>query len=121
MPKIFSVPNLAYLNKSQIQAVKEALTNQVTLIQGPPGTGKTVTSASIVYHIAQKQKKLKESRYGSKSKILVCAPSNTAVDNLCAMIHDSGIKVVRVCAKSREAVATAVNHLTLHNMIKELR
>ena len=25
----------------------------MSLIQGPPGTGKTVTSASIVYHLAK--------------------------------------------------------------------
>lgn len=41
--------------------------------QGPPGTGKTVTSASIVYHLAKQ----------NMGQVLVCAPSNVAVDQVC--------------------------------------
>ena len=37
----------------QVAAVKSALMEPLSLIQGPPGTGKTVTSASIVYHLAK--------------------------------------------------------------------
>jgi Cdc6-like AAA superfamily ATPase len=40
--------------------------------QGPPGTGKTVTSASLVYHLAKQ----------NLGQILVCAPSNVAVDQV---------------------------------------
>lgn len=61
------------------------------LIQGPPGTGKTVTSASIVYHLVKL----------SKKRILVCAPSNVVVDMLAQKIHQTGVKVVRFCSKSR--------------------
>ena len=52
MPKQCSVAGLPELNASQTTAVKAALQNPLALIQGPPGTGKTVTSASIVYHLA---------------------------------------------------------------------
>lgn len=52
LPKKFSAPGLPELNASQIVAVKTALQNPLALIQGPPGTGKTVTSASIVFHLA---------------------------------------------------------------------
>ncbi|KAJ3991516.1 AAA domain-containing protein [Lentinula boryana] len=73
MPKRFSVPGLPELNHSQI------------LIQGPPGAGKTVTSASIVYHLAKM----------NPDQVLVCAPSNVAVDQLTEKIHATGLKVVR--------------------------
>lgn len=51
--------------------------------QGPPGTGKTVTSATIVYHLVKM----------TKGQVLVCAPSNIAVDQLAAKIHQTGLKV----------------------------
>jgi regulator of nonsense transcripts 1 len=73
---------------------------------GPPGTGKTVTSATIVYHL------VKSSEMG---QVLVCAPSNIAVDQLTEKIHRTGLKVVRLCAKSREAVDSSVATLSLHN------
>lgn len=37
-------------------------------------------------------------------QVLVCAPSNVAVDHLTAKINATGLRVVRLCAKSREAV-----------------
>jgi regulator of nonsense transcripts 1 len=47
--------------------------------------------------------------------VLVCAPSNVGVDQLAEKVAASGLKVVRLCAKSREAVASPVEHLTLHH------
>lgn len=52
--------------------------------------------------------------------MLVCAPSNIAVDALTDKINQTGLKVVRVCAKSREDVASNVEHLAMHNQIKKL-
>ena len=46
--------------------------------------------------------------------MLVCAPSNIAVDLLAERIHQTGLRVVRVTAKSRESISTAVDFLTLH-------
>ena len=87
----------------------------VILIQGPPGTGKTVTSATIVYQLVKQ----------NSGPILVCAPSNTAgknrtnlisrkkcfiyifkisVDQLTEKVERTGLKIVRLCAKSREAI-----------------
>jgi len=110
LPRHFSAPNLPDLNRSQVYAVKHALQRPLSLIQGPPGTGKTVTSATILYQLVK--------QHGGP--VLVCAPSNTAVDQLCEKIHKTGLKVVRVCAKSREAIDTPVAHLALHNQIKNM-
>lgn len=110
MPKNFSGKNLPELNRSQAFAVKQALQRPLSLIQGPPGTGKTVTSASIVYHLAKI----------NGGPILVCAPSNTAVDQLTEKIHQTGLKVVRLCAKSRESLDSSISFLSLHNQIRKL-
>lgn len=91
-------------------AVKHALQRPLSLIQGPPGTGKTVTSATIVYQLV---------RQGG-GPVLVCAPSNTAVDQLTEKIHKTGLKVVRLCAKSREAMESAVAFLALHRQARAL-
>ncbi|KAG0693672.1 RNA helicase-domain-containing protein [Suillus ampliporus] len=88
MPKCFSAPGLPELN-------------------GPPGTGKTVTSASIVYHLPKM----------NPGQVLVCASSNVAVDQLTEKIHATGLKVVRLTAKSREALDSGVAFLTLHQQV----
>lgn len=124
MPKRFSAPGLPELNHSQAQAVKTVLKMPMALIQGPPGTGKTVTSASILYHLAQmtKQKSSNKNGRGKKQEtneqILVCAPSNVAVEQLTAKIHRTGLRVVRVSSRSRESVESNVEDLCLHNMVR---
>ncbi len=45
-------------------------------------------------------------------KVLVCAPSNVAVDHLTAKISATGLRVVRLCAKSREAVVSQFDKQT---------
>ncbi|KAJ3020935.1 hypothetical protein HKX48_009468 [Thoreauomyces humboldtii] len=107
MPKRFTAPNLPDLNHSQVFAVKSVLQKPLSLIQGPPGTGKTVTSATIVYHLAKM----------NAGQVLVCAPSNVAVDQLTEKIHQTGLKVVRITAKSREALESPVSFLTLHDQV----
>ncbi|PPR92993.1 hypothetical protein GOBAR_AA27686 [Gossypium barbadense] len=107
LPRRFGAPGLPELNASQVFAVKSVLQKPISLIQGPPGTGKTVTSAAIVYHMAKQ----------GQGQVLVCAPSNVAVDQLAEKISATGLKVVRLCAKSREAVSSPVEHLTLHYQV----
>ncbi|MEM8665958.1 MAG: AAA domain-containing protein [Planctomycetota bacterium] len=60
------------LNSSQVDAVQFVMSAQdVAVVHGPPGTGKTTTLAEIVFQaVAQ------------GDRVLACAPSNTAVDNL---------------------------------------
>jgi regulator of nonsense transcripts 1 len=83
------------------------LAHPLSCSQGPPGTGKTVTSATIVYHLAKM----------NPGQVLVTAPSNVAVDQLTEKIHQTGLKVVRVTAKSREALDSSISFLTLHEQV----
>lgn len=111
LPARFTAPGLPELNHSQVFAVKSVLQSPLSVIQGPPGTGKTVTSACIVFHLAKM----------NQGQVLVTAPSNVAVDHLAEKIHKTGLKVVRLCAKSREAVQSNVEMLTLHYQVAEER
>lgn len=113
LPKKLGHPKLGELNRSQLNAVRMVLQRPLSLIQGPPGTGKTVTLAVIVYHLTRLIKETK----GSKEKVLVCAPSNVAVDHLAAKLDLIGLKVLRLTAKLREDVELSVSHLALHNVI----
>jgi len=111
IPKQLSVQGLPELNHFQMNAVRKALTTPLTLIQGPPGTGKTITSTTLVYHLV-KQK---------MGKVLVCAPSNIAVDQLTDKINGTGLKIARLCARSRESISSNVDYISLHEQIKHLK
>ena len=103
----YAVPGLPPLNESQMEAVASVLQRPMSLIQGPPGTGKTVTSATLVYHLTKQ----------NMGQVLVTAPSNVAVDQLTEKIAASGLRVVRLASKTREATASSVDHLCLHVMV----
>lgn len=74
------------LNESQKSAVRSAIESQdLYLIHGPPGTGKTVTCVEII-----------EQAMEAAQRVLACADSNTAVDNLVEHLVSHGKDVVRV-------------------------
>ncbi len=74
------------LNKSQQQAVTAVLQDkEVTIIHGPPGTGKTTTLTEAIVQLVRRGE-----------KILVSAPSNTAVDNITKALIRRGLQVLRV-------------------------
>lgn len=74
------------LNPPQIDAVQFALGSQdYAIIHGPPGTGKTTTLAELIYQAVQRG-----------DRVLACAPSNTAVDNLLEKLVAMLPSVVRV-------------------------
>jgi ATP-dependent RNA/DNA helicase IGHMBP2 len=76
----------ASLNPSQQEAVRFALAAQdLAIIHGPPGTGKTTTIVELISQAIQQG-----------HKVLACAPSNTAVDNMLERLVAAGHKVVRV-------------------------
>ncbi|KAI9121393.1 hypothetical protein K1719_008426 [Acacia pycnantha] len=74
------------LDHSQKDAISKALSSKnVFLLHGPPGTGKTTTVVEII---------LQEVKRGSK--IIVCAASNIAVDNIVERLVPRRIKLVRL-------------------------
>eukprot|EP01054_Gregarina_sp_Poly1_P007747 Gregarina_sp_Poly_1__7746@NODE_437_length_8436_cov_88_556936_g357_i0_p1_GENE_NODE_437_length_8436_cov_88_556936_g357_i0NODE_437_length_8436_cov_88_556936_g357_i0_p1_ORF_typecomplete_len1561_score295_83AAA_12/PF13087_6/9e53AAA_11/PF13086_6/2_6e50AAA_30/PF13604_6/1_5e17AAA_19/PF13245_6/6_3e12AAA_19/PF13245_6/2_1e02UvrDhelicase/PF00580_21/1_8e08Viral_helicase1/PF01443_18/4_2e02Viral_helicase1/PF01443_18/0_00022ResIII/PF04851_15/4_3e07PhoH/PF02562_16/0_51PhoH/PF02562_16/0_26T2SSE/PF00437_20/0_032Ruv len=92
------------LNESQTAAVKHAVTADfgVSLLQGPPGTGKTKTLLAIIAGIFAMRGAFTKPSSGAGSstpgggsllqkKLLVCAPSNAAVDEIAARILKDGI------------------------------
>ncbi|KAF5113276.1 hypothetical protein DV495_003583 [Geotrichum candidum] len=108
IPEDLSVPGIAELNESQLDAVTSVLRSPLSLIQGPPGTGKTVVSTSIVYHL----------RRMTKEAVLVCAPSNVAADQLADRIDKTGLNVVRLIAKSREnVISDNIKELSLSSKV----
>ncbi len=74
------------LNESQQQAVKAVLQNEsVSIIHGPPGTGKTTTLIEAILQLIK-----------NGEKVLVSAPSNTAVDNIAKGLLQQNVRLLRV-------------------------
>ena len=74
------------LNESQKIAVKSIVENEnLTIIHGPPGTGKTTTLLEGILQLIKKGE-----------KVLVSAPSNTAVDNIARGLIDLNVNILRV-------------------------
>lgn len=65
-----------------------------------------MTSATLVYHLTRQ----------NMGQVLVTAPSNVAVDQLTEKIAATGLRVVRLASKTREATVSSVDHLCLHVM-----
>ncbi|MEO6453242.1 MAG: AAA domain-containing protein [Ginsengibacter sp.] len=74
------------LNESQQRAVTAILQNEdFTIIHGPPGTGKTTTLTEAITQLVK-----------AGEKVLVSAPSNTAVDNIAKNLIRQALRVLRV-------------------------
>lgn len=84
-----SYPNL--LNDSQLTALRHVITAQdVAIIHGPPGTGKTTTLVQAILETIRRER-----------RVLVCAPSNTAVDLLTEKLAERSVNVIRLGNPSR--------------------
>jgi ATP-dependent RNA/DNA helicase IGHMBP2 len=74
------------LNASQQQAVSAIVQNDgITVIHGPPGTGKTTTLSEAILQLVK-----------AGEKVLVSAPTNTAVDYIGKQLIRQGLHVLRV-------------------------
>jgi ATP-dependent RNA/DNA helicase IGHMBP2 len=106
------------LNLSQNQAILKAQASKdFAVIHGPPGTGKTTTLVQAIRICLQNEK-----------QVLVCAPTNTAVDLLTEKLLEAGLNVLRLGHPARiseELIKTSVDgqiqtHKNYHE-IKNLR
>ena len=80
-----NLENSNIFNEPQKNAIFKANSmknNDILLIQGPPGTGKTHTIIGLVSLLLKND---------NKSKIIICAPSNAAIDEICARLARKGI------------------------------
>ena len=95
-----------HLNEVQRSAVSFALSaRDLAIIHGPPGTGKTTTVVELARQAALRGE-----------KVLACAPSNTAVDNLLERLARYDLKVVRVGHPAR--VQTDLQAHTLDALVE---
>jgi len=87
------------LNESQQQAVTAIVQNeQLCIVHGPPGTGKTTTLIEAIGQLIK-----------NGEKVLVSAPSNTAVDNIAKGLIRHGARLLRV-GNSSKVDATIFEH-----------
>jgi len=98
----------ARLNTSQQAAVEKILSaDDLTIVHGPPGTGKTTTLVQAIVALSARD----------RTPVLVCAPSNTAVDLLSERLTDAGLNVLRVGNPAK--VSEQLQSLTLDSRMAE--
>lgn len=101
--------NLPALNASQNAAIEHVLrAEDVAVIHGPPGTGKTTTLVEAIRLTLK-----------TEPQVLVCAPSNTAVDVLAERLDAKGVRVLRLGHPVR--VSDNLQALTVEEQIRQHR
>ncbi len=74
------------LNESQLAALQKIISSpDVAFIHGPPGTGKTTTLVQAIRQTVKEEK-----------QVLVCAPSNAAIDLLVEKLSEQGLQALRI-------------------------
>lgn len=95
------------LNDPQRESIAFLLQHQpVACLHGPPGTGKTRVLVEVVRQLL-----------AQGGKVLVSAPSNAAVDNLCERLLGAGVQVVRLGNPAR--VSASVEACTLQARLEQ--
>ena len=106
------------LNPSQRAALRLVdAAEELAIVHGPPGTGKTTTLVAAIARIA-----------AAERQVLVCAPSNVAVDLLAERCHARGLRVVRTGHISRISdelldltLDAQVQHHPEHRQIRRIK
>jgi ATP-dependent RNA/DNA helicase IGHMBP2 len=74
------------LNQSQNEALNLVLSaKDLAIVHGPPGTGKTTTLVESILETLKQE-----------NQVLVCAPSNAAIDLIVEKLSEKGINVLRI-------------------------
>ena len=107
--------NIPTLNPSQNDALRKiASAVDVAIIHGPPGTGKTTTLVQAIKYTLLSEK-----------QVLVCSPSNVAVDLLTEKLVREGINVLRMGNPARVSDEVINNTLDVriagHSSYKDLK
>ncbi len=102
-PAAAFTPLDAGLNASQQDAIRHALAaRDVAVIHGPPGTGKTTAVVELIRQAVRRGE-----------RVLACAPSNLAVDNLLERLLAQGEKAIRLGHPARVLPGLRENTLDL--------
>jgi ATP-dependent RNA/DNA helicase IGHMBP2 len=109
---LFEVENLNFSQNLACQKIASA--QDIAIVHGPPGTGKTTTLIAAIHQAVQKG-----------SSVLVCAPSNAAVDLLVEKLVDTGISTLRIGhpARVEEKILnqTLDAKIAFHDSYKDLK
>ena len=103
------------LNLCQEEAIKNALKYHLSIVIGPPGSGKTFLLVNLVHNIPK----------GSTEKILICAQTNQAIDNIIKLLKKFDFsKFVRVLSPAKELsedldTTNSVNKLAIEKINKD--
>ncbi len=87
-PRFRQLPpvSVPWLNASQNDAIRKVVAAMdVAIVHGPPGTGKTTTLVEAIFETLQRE-----------TQVLVCAPSNAAVDWISEQLSKRGLNVLRI-------------------------
>ena len=87
-PSFRSLPRLSFpwLNPIQNDAIQKVVEAQeVSIVHGPPGTGKTTTLVEAIIETLERE-----------TQVLVCAPSNAAVDWISEQLMRRSVNVLRI-------------------------
>jgi ATP-dependent RNA/DNA helicase IGHMBP2 len=107
LPETPLAPLNEALNRSQQDAIRFALSaSDVAIIHGPPGTGKTTAVVELIRQAVRRGE-----------RVLACAPSNLAVDNLMERLLACGEHAVRLGHPAR--VLPALRDHTLDLLAEE--
>jgi len=83
-PEYLTATNL--LNDSQANALDKILdTQDIAFVHGPPGTGKTTTLVQAIRLTSK-----------TEGQVLVCTPSNAAIDLLVEKLSEQSLNVIRI-------------------------
>lgn len=87
-PRFRQLPPVVFpwLNDTQNRAVRQVVAAMdVAIVHGPPGTGKTTTLVEAIIETLQREE-----------QVLVCAPSNAAVDWISEQLSKRSVNVLRI-------------------------
>ncbi|EFX89072.1 hypothetical protein DAPPUDRAFT_310816 [Daphnia pulex] len=119
--------NHTVLNASQFKAVESIAQTvvyssdkqpKISLVHGPPGTGKSRVTVEMILRMMS----LYHKKTGKQPRILVCAPSNHAIDELATRLMDArdwGSRIVRIGVS--ESMRPEVRNISLDNLTRKIQ
>lgn len=106
MPPVQLTISKDLLNPAQLNAIAECChVERLGIIHGPPGTGKTTTLVALIQELTKR-----------KERLLICAPSNNAVDLLARRLSEQDIPVLRIGNVTR--IGDSIAHLCLEEKVR---